>query len=68
LARPKPRSARGNISDVEYRLTPAGHLDLALLATAAEMEDDVPDPVRGGFQTPVNAGPVRPSLRIALLC
>jgi hypothetical protein len=45
-----------NISDVEYQLTLAGRLELAMLATAAEMEDDLPDPAPGGFQTQVNVG------------
>lgn len=45
-----------NISDVEYELTLAGRLELALIKEAAAMESDFPDPAPGGFQTQVNAG------------
>jgi N-acetylmuramoyl-L-alanine amidase len=45
-----------NISDVEYQLTLAGRLELALIEEAAAMENDFPDPAPRGFQTQVNAG------------
>jgi hypothetical protein len=48
-----------NISDVEYHLTVAGHLELALIKEAADMASDFPDPAPNGFQTVVNAGPRR---------
>jgi hypothetical protein len=48
-----------NISDVEYHLTLAGDLELALIKEAADMESDFPDPAPNGFQTGVNAGPRR---------
>jgi len=48
-----------NISDVEYHLTLAGHLEFELIKEAAAMESDFPDPAPNGFQTHVNAGPRR---------
>ena len=48
-----------NISDVEYYLTDTGTAQLALVRTAAAMEQDFPDPAPGGFQTRVNPGPRR---------
>jgi hypothetical protein len=48
-----------NISDVEYHLTLAGNLELALIKEAAEMDSDFPDPAPNGVQTVVNADPRR---------
>jgi hypothetical protein len=48
-----------NISDVEYHLTVAGNLELALIKEAADMESDFKDPAPNGFQTTVNPGPRR---------
>ena len=48
-----------NISDVEYHLTLAGNLELALIKEAADLESDFPDPAPNGIQTGVNAGPRR---------